>query len=227
MSEMRLNVLDSGRAICGAIHGSVGDAAVAALSAEPETIEELQEAMARFIQPIGDSRPFASFDAGTNSEPWDAGIILIDLAARVVAATSSYSMPSAEGRVRYHDGVRATEVWLPYYLPDDWLFVDSVAEYEGVCEARRAVRAAAPQIDARPILYGPVVEFVVRQCLKARDANAPIPIEEIHAEWLMTPRSDLRGQSPRDVMLAKRDFIDADLQTREMQGASSARLRPA
>jgi hypothetical protein len=33
----------------------------------------------------------------------------------------------------------------------------------------------------------------------------------------MTPRDDLRGQSPRDVLLARQDFIDYDLHTRSMQ----------
>jgi hypothetical protein len=33
----------------------------------------------------------------------------------------------------------------------------------------------------------------------------------------MTPRADLRGQTPREVMLAKLDFIDFDLHTRELQ----------
>ena len=59
MSELRLNILDPGRAICGTIHGSVADAAVAALSAEPETIEELQDAVARFERFFDDGRRLA------------------------------------------------------------------------------------------------------------------------------------------------------------------------
>ncbi len=217
MSEVRLNILDASRAFCGTTHASVADAAVAGLSAEPETIEELQDAVARFIKPVNDSRPFAAFDVGTNDEPWDAGIIFIDLAARVVAAESSYFVPSAEGRVQYHDGMQATDVWLPYRAPDDWLFVNSVDQYEGVCDRRRAERTATQPLDARTILYGAVVEFIVRRCLAARDSNAEDPIAEIHTKWLMTPRPDLRGLSPREMILMKRDFIDADLYSRELQ----------
>ncbi len=217
MSEVRLNILDASRACCGTIHGSVADAAVAALSAEPETIEELQDAVARFIKPVNDSRPFAEFDAGTSDESWDGGIIFLDLAARVVACESSYSMPPPEGRIQYHDGVHATDVWLPYRTPDDWLFVNSVARYKGVCDRRRARRTASQPFDARAVLYGAVVEFIVRQCLAAGDSNAEDPIAEIHAKWLMTPRRDLRGQSPREMMLLKCGFIDADLQSREQQ----------
>jgi len=217
MSELRLNILDAGRAICGAIHSSVADAAVAALSAEPETIEELQNAMARFIKPVNHGRPFAAFDAGARAEPWDAGIIFIDLAAHIVAAKSSYFVPEVEGRVQYHDDVQATDVWLPYRVPDDWLFLDSVAQYEAVRECRCAERSAAQPLDARPTLYGEVAEFIVKECLAARDSSGEDPIAEIHAKWLMTARSDLRGRSPRDLLLEKSAFIDVDLQSRELQ----------
>ena len=217
MSEVRLNILDASRAICGTIHGSVADAAVAALSAEPETIGELQDAVARFIKPVNDFGPFAVFHADTNDEPSDAGIIFIDLAARVVAAESSYSMPVAAGQILYHDGMQATDVWLPYLAPDDWLFVASIGRYKSICERRRAERTAAQPLDFRAVLYGAVVEFIAKQCLAARNAAAENSIAEIHAKWLMTPRPDLRAQSPREMMLGKCDFIDADLQSRELQ----------
>jgi hypothetical protein len=42
-------------------------------------------------------------------------------------------------------------------------------------------------------------------------------ISAIHARWLMTPRDDLRGQSPRELLLAKKEFIDFDLNTRALQ----------
>ncbi len=217
MSEVRLNILDASRAINGAIHGSEADAVVAGLSAEPETIQELQDAMSRFIKPIDNLQPFTSFALGVNNAPWDAGIIFVDLAARVVATESSYSTLSPEGEVQYHNGVQATDVWLPYRVADDWLFLDSIAEYEGICDQRRAERAASQPLDARATLYGAVAEFIVRECRAACNSKAESPIAQIHARWLMTPREDLRGLSPREVMLMKRDFVDADLQSREVQ----------
>jgi hypothetical protein len=42
-------------------------------------------------------------------------------------------------------------------------------------------------------------------------------ISGIHARWLLTPREDLRGQSPRDVLLAHQDQVDFDLHTRSLQ----------
>jgi hypothetical protein len=55
MSEVRLNLIDPLQILQGTIHGSVVDACVAALSAEPETIAELDAALARTIKPTGDA----------------------------------------------------------------------------------------------------------------------------------------------------------------------------
>ncbi len=217
MSEIRLNVLDGGKAVVATIDVGVADAALAALSAEPETIEELEEAAARFIRPVDNVPLLAAFVSGTNEVPWDAGILFIDLAARVVAAESSDYIPFAEGEIQYYDGELATDIWLPYHVPHDYLFVDSVAQYVSIRDRRRAERIAVQPLDARAVLYGEVLDFIARQCLAARDSNAVDPIAEIHARWLTTPRADLRGQSPRDVILVKREMIDADLQSRELQ----------
>ncbi len=217
MSEVRLNILDSNGAINGTVHGGVADAVVAALSAEPETIAELETVLERFIKPVDDRTPFSSFHAGANEQSWDAGIVIVDLGARIVAAESSYSAPQGRGEVRYHDGSQATEVCLLYRVPDDWLFVYSVDEYNARRDEHRR-RRAEPPLDARPVLYGAAMtEFIVNGCLAAREAKAEDPVAGIHESWLMTPRADLHSQSPRDVMLARLDFIDFDLHTRQLQ----------
>src|SRR6266576_4849091 len=48
MSEVKLNLVDAERVLHGTIHGGVVEACVAALSAEPETIAELEAALARY-----------------------------------------------------------------------------------------------------------------------------------------------------------------------------------
>src|SRR6478672_9920086 len=48
MSEVKLNLVDAERVLHGTIHGGVVEACVAALSAEPETIVELEAALARY-----------------------------------------------------------------------------------------------------------------------------------------------------------------------------------
>jgi hypothetical protein len=217
MSEIRINILDASRAISGTHHAQIADAIVAGLAAEPETIEELEDAMVRFARRTGNERHLACFIDGINEEPWDAGIVIVDLAARVVAAESTYSLLVPDGEVQFHNGREATEVWLPYRVPQDWLFLDCVNEYKAVAGERRAKRAALQPLESRPVLYGAIMEFIANECRAARESRKEDPVAEIHAKWLMTPREDLRGLPPREVLLMQREQIDWDLWTREVQ----------
>ena len=79
MSEIRINIIDNSQTISGDIHGSFGDVLVAALTAEPETVEELECAIQRFIRRESDKSFFSWFRRGENFEPWDAGLLVIDL----------------------------------------------------------------------------------------------------------------------------------------------------
>ena len=233
MSEVKLNVIDAQNILTGTTHGSVADSCVAALSAEPETIAELGAALGRYIRPQAEFGPFASFRSrcAIDSEPWDAGLLIIDLAARIVAVESTYSQPQQEGEVRYHDGTQSTPVSVPYRLPEDWLFVNSVDAYRWSCDRRRKQRGANPAFDARAVLYGSaLLEFIVKSGLGGPGKTPQLPVDDeaaqralaqeitnVHATWLMTPREDLRGRSPRDVLLEKQDRIDFDLHTRSLQ----------
>src|SRR5215204_5531416 len=231
MSEIKLNLIDSTTILNGTIHGSIGDYCVAALSAEPETIDELVAALQRFQTHAADLQSHFRLGSEPNLEPYDAGILIIDLAARVVACESTYSLPGPKGEVYYHDGQR-TDLPIFYCVSDDWLFLDSVEEYQCVCDKRRAERLKNEPLDAREILYGrPLLEFLATKVQSGQDSLVgTYELEEkeddpkilttigaIHAEWLLTPREDLRGRSPRDVLLAKRDFIEVDLESRARQ----------
>lgn len=227
MSEIKLNLVDSHSTYVGTIHGSIGDCCVAALSAEPETIEELEAALVRF-QKDPPSLRFPNFVSRDeiDDEPYDAGILVIDLAARIVASDSTYSCPDGSGQVEYHDGTQATDIPIFYYLPEDWIFLRSIEEYEGMASQRRAQRLANPPIDFRPILFGrPLLEFLATNLrhFDSLTSDAPNSEEEvstvakIHAQWLLTPRDDLRGKSPRDVLIQKQDFLCRDMQCRAEQ----------
>ena len=61
MSYVRLNITDQNQTINGEDHGFLSDALVAALAAEPETVEELELALARFIKPESDVSLFRWF----------------------------------------------------------------------------------------------------------------------------------------------------------------------
>lgn len=226
MSCVRLNVIDKNRIISGEIHGATGDSLVAALTAEPETIDELALALERFIKPRGEASPFAWFRQHENFEIYDAGILVIDLAARVIAVESTYSSPSRKGTVAYHDGAAQTDIPLRYELSNDWNFVYSVPEYKGISKRRREERSALPPLDAREVLYGKIAEFVAAECLAARGSDNEELFADIHAKWLMTARADLRGKTPREILFEKRDFIEADLHSRELQWSFTGECPP-
>ena len=235
MSEVKLNLTDFQQTIHGTIHGSIADSCVAALSAEPETIGELEAALSRYIKPLNGISRFGWFrmDTEIDDQPWDAGIVIIDLAARIVAAESTYSQPGPNGQVDYHDGNCATDIIVFYRVPDDWLFLNSVEEYRCRRTERVQHRLSMPPLDTRAVLYGrALLVFISNAVVDAAagdyetesdiDVNEPSPLQEAlvsaaHIQWLMTPRDDLRGKSPREVLLEKQDFIDYDLHTRSMQ----------
>ena len=229
MSEIKLNLVDAHDILVGTIHGSYGDYCIAALSAEPETIAELSAALSRYIKSEANSQPFACFRSASEIDPtpWDAGVIVIDLAARIIVSDTTYSQPDHEGQVFYHDGTKLTDYAVLYRLPADWLFVYSVEAYHWSSERRRHERQAKLPLDTRNILYGrPLQEFIAASGLldqkrshegeEAQDLLAE-RIRLTHANWLLTPREDLRGQSPRDTLLEKQDLIDYDLHTRSLQ----------
>jgi hypothetical protein len=251
MSCIRLNLIDFSETVSGEVHGSIGDAVIAALSAEPETIHELELALARFIKPNEGWSTFASLYGGENFEPYDAGIVIVDLAARIIMLDSTYSAPmpisncfgedtteqtdfdavrdaslkerSPQGSpqtygLRYHNGEHLTDLVLPYRLPEDWLFLRSVPEYEGACGERRAHRQLIEWRDPREVLFGkPLTSFLANAIITADNLEVEDLFTQIHIKWLVTRRGDLGGRSPRDVLLAKMEAIDFDLHSRQLQ----------
>jgi hypothetical protein len=81
--------------------------------------------------------------------------------------------------------------------------------------ARSVVAAFDPIAD--PDEPNPDVSTALPEADDEEEDAVAKQISAIHARWLITPREDLRGQSPRDVMFAKQDFIDFDLHTRSLQ----------
>jgi hypothetical protein len=214
MSEVRLVVREAGHDWSGTIHGSWTERAIAALSADPVTLAELESACARFAKPTP-SRPFlANLWPGLCHEPYDAGIVLIDLVAQLVIFDSAYSSPGPTGEVCYHDGQCATDKRLPYHLAEDWLLMSDPCQWPALAKKRRRERAAGAHWEAREVFYGrPLLEFVAREAFAAfarRMTRSASPAEEnpessrprtdreitydtlkqIHAAWLLTPRED-------------------------------------
>lgn len=220
MSYVRFSISDRDGAVSGDLHGSMTEPMIAALTAEPETIAEFESALHRYIKSESDWPPLHGFRKHEDLEPYDAGIVAIDLPSRTVGYETTYSYPCAEGSVRvWSEFAEDPEaIHVPYRLPDDWKFIETVPLYKGTRISRREERSKRPPFDARPVLYGrPMIEHFARSIADAPTLDSEDLFADIHASWLMTKRGDLRGMSPRDVLFERRDFIDFDLHTRSLQ----------
>jgi len=228
MSEVRLVVREAHCDWSGTMHGSCADRAIAALSADPTTLEELELAVSRFAKPDANHRYFSNLRAGLNDEPYDAGLVVIDLIARMIVAETTYFFPARSGGVEYHDGKSCTDIGLPFHLADDWLISTDALNWKNLAEDRRRRKAAKPVLDARAVFYGrPMLEFLARETFAAFAKRGEIivdkathdspyydTIKKIHADWLMMPRDDLGGLCPREIALETRSHVNWDLEDR-------------
>jgi hypothetical protein len=236
MSKVKLVIRDGQREIQANRRDWFADSVVASLSAEPETIEELGHALERFIA-TREGSFFEGFITGGDHKPYDGGRVVIDLPARLVVCDSGYVCPETEGRVWYRDGKRRTDLQVRYHLSEDWLLKEDAAGWQELAEKRRHQRSMSERLDTREVLYGdPLLEFVARQCFEVfRDAGPAArqdhsdpayhaeydQIKDIHMRWMMTPREELRDQTPRSVMAEGRDFANISVTDRQEQWSFS------
>jgi hypothetical protein len=225
MSEIMLNVRDADGALHTTVHASRVEPLVAALSADPETIAELQAALSRFLPVDARREFFARWRSGIRPTPWDAGLCVIDLAARVVVLQSSYSRPGPRGAVTQPHASHERDAAVRYHVAEDWLFLHEGQDWEALADERRRQRLAVPRLDARAVLFGNVCEFIAEaignvpgDVLHTADRNTAYhAISAIHARWLTSQRDDLGGLAPRDVLLSRREHLSRDLQDRADQ----------
>jgi hypothetical protein len=95
-----LLVREAGHDWSGIIQADSANRAIAALSADPATLAELQAACARFAKPTANRPLWGNLSPGLCDEPYDAGIVVIDLVARLVVVDSSDASPGLTGEVR-------------------------------------------------------------------------------------------------------------------------------
>src|SRR5262245_6097657 len=102
-NEVRVTIIDAVRAPHDTMPVGMADVVLAGLTAEPETLEELEEAMTRYDKPIIKSGFLKHLDAGVNETPWDAGALIIDLPARLIVAATEPALyePAAHGFALY------------------------------------------------------------------------------------------------------------------------------
>jgi hypothetical protein len=223
-NEVMVTLLDAKQARHDTLSTTLADVVLAALTAEPETLDELETAIARYNQPISRAGFLEHMNAGLNVSRWDAGLLLIDLPARLVVAVTEPALydPQPLGLALFcsdplpdlADAAEEELCWLRFRLSSDWLFVNSLASWRMLAAERRRTRAAQLQFDARPVLFGQLPGFIAHACLTARQAKEPDPVIAIHERWLLTPQAALHQQTPRSILLARREAIEDDLESR-------------
>ena len=226
MSEVRLVVQDENGAKWGDFHGSTVSRVVAALSAEPETIEELAVALQRF-ENNGTRLLSRGLNHGFRDDPWDAGIVMIDLPGLLLVNQSSYDEFQHSSSVSYHNGSSATRLQINYHLPLDWSIHPSIEQWPTHLESR-SLRRTALDRKPREFIYGDaMLDFFVERCFRSEALRKHVELKDpgntyeickqFHIEWLMTNQPALGDTSPRSYMLASLETIDADIWSRQEQ----------
>ncbi len=210
MEKLIVSLLDAERSIHMETHAGLAAVTLAAVSAEPETIGELEAAMGRYVgQPAIESM-FGNARPGTASRPVDDGHLIIDLTACLVVADRTGPQIPRIGSVAGCDAHGIYDIWLPYRIPTEWQWFPDWDLWQETAQRLRHERAVRPPLDTRLVLYGKVCDYIARQWVLMAEMPDD-PSDSIHDKWLLTSRDDLRGNSPRQVLLAKRAFIDGDI----------------
>lgn len=227
MSFLMLTVCDARGSWHGHFPLGFVHAVLAALSAEPETLAELETALGRFC----DERIVAGFHAklmpGEASERQRGENVVIDLPGRLICCDSTTVLPEQYGQIVYHDDEGPTRVHVTYFIADDWRVRDSCDDWRAESRSRRLHRDSFRPFDVRQVLYGTTLcRFLAAEVCKSKHDREEDPVRAIHAIWLSTPRDDLQGRAPRDVMLERREEVDADIEARAMEWTSLGRCPP-
>ncbi len=164
ITDIRLVIREENHDWSGTIAEDMADRAIAALSVDPVTLSELDAAVERFANRSRPGSFFAGLSAGLCAEPYDSGLVVIDLAARLVVVDSRNLAAERSGYVFYHDGERCTDKELRCHVGDDWHLTDTRDGWQTLAASRRRERAGQGVIDARQVLYGrPMLEYLARE----------------------------------------------------------------
>ena len=115
------------------------------------------------------------------------------------------------GSVLSCDERTTLDTWLPYRIPEQWQMTTDTRKWGELAERRRPQFAELGLCDAREVLYAKLAEALLDRSRETRD-DVEGSVDEIHDWWLLTPREDLLGKSPRDVLLARHAAVDGDVQ---------------
>jgi hypothetical protein len=212
----------------------------AVLSAEPETWEDWSVALRRYLpqhQLLSQGRAMPDLAAATALEPW----CLLDLRGKTVILgdrfphfeNGSYSREDDEddegagspGSASTQEPSGLPDAPLAWVeVPSHWHVQDATAGWEQVVQHRAAAASGSERIDTRAILQGdPLFRYLAARVMGAERIPAWNSEEEyratkrIHADWLMTPRDDLGGRIPREILHESRERMQWELERRGQQ----------
>ena len=219
MTLYRVNIYAVEGNVYGQLRGAECERLMAALSADPETIEELELALTRYGRRPAGRGWLGDWQPGLAPGPNGFGVMHLDLVARVLAVDAQAFTPRHTGAIRWHDGRRKTDVKLPYRIDANWHLTNDLSRFPLVQAERRQQGRHNLRRDDREILFGKCPEYVATAVLAAADQlrvwdpkDRQAFIRDVHAKWLLTPRADLDHRAPRDVMLDERhDHLCQDL----------------
>jgi hypothetical protein len=210
LTEMLLTLSDEQDTVHVLAHSGLVDIATAALSTDPETIDDLRIGMQRYLEEDVVEGLFARVERGCGDARSADGTVIIDVPGRLI----NTSLPPSEiydyGTVAWCDHVSAQDVWLPYRF-EGWQILHGVDHWQQVAEGRRQERRQHPPLEARRVLYDDVAYFLASRW-KQQAASLENPVSSIQSSWLLTPHEGLAGRTPREVLLSRREFLDGDIE---------------
>lgn len=226
MLQTTVSLIDAERAVHLVIHDGLADILLAALSAEPTTIDELRLAMGRFIDPEVVEQIFSRIEPGIATRHESGGHLLVELTARlVVNGTTAPEMPRV-GSVLSCDAETTLDRWLPYRIPELWQTTTDARHWRELADRRRPQFSPDQTRDYRLVLYGELAAALVDRWLACLDGPHAIDRFEIQDWWLVTGRADLAGSAPRDMLLLRQRWIDGDIADQAETWSMTGRCPP-
>jgi hypothetical protein len=230
MNGVLLQLCDATRVSEGRVNHLFARAVLAALSADPDTFAELEVALGRYVKRDGDHRLLSFLDEpvkssmssapGCSAQPTSApsssedDLLWIDLAGRVVAYRGDRLDVAKFGDVKYLEADALREVTLSFRLRSSWMVCLWDEQVPTVARQRREEREARPPLDVRKVLYGRLPQTLAEEFVRRRDVLGDDPIRELHEHWLLTPRDDLNGATPREVLVDQLDSMVDEMSAR-------------
>lgn len=166
----------------------------------------------------------------------DPRFVWIDLRSKRVATGSHFAKTGGDTQFATRaSGVGAKSQPIGIHLPPWWQLLENVEAHESLAESTKPIKR--PLTD-RSVLYGGLMfRFIAEslwiaftehdrtpinvtrhQALKAVNTSEPfqIPYEiqlRIHREWLMTPRAEMCGKRPREILHGCHAWIESLIKT--------------